>query len=248
MNDSLHVSACFALAALLVHGCTEHDAPTASARERASVPAELLSALADPDDEVGVMINFREQAVGASQPLAYVQGVQARLLGHAVDGLTITHRYQHVAAVAGRMRRSALDQLRDNPDIESIEVDSEGTGQLREAIAAVGADQVRNLYGLTGKGVRVAVLDTGVDITHPDLRDAIIGQQCFTQRACPPTRTAAGASGQDDHGHGSNVAGVIASRGVSAPRGFAPDAQIVAVKINKQNNAGMESDWVAGLD
>src|SRR5690606_19042155 len=57
-----------------------------------------------------------------------------------------------------------------------------------------------------------------------------------------------GTDAEDDHGHGSNVAGIIASKGIVSSRGFAPEAEIVAVKINDRNDRGLESDWVAGLD
>jgi subtilisin family serine protease len=237
---------CF-VAALSAQACAERaESPSPSARS--AVPPELLSALAASDDEVGVIINFREPSVGAPQNLAYVQGVQHRLLRRSVEGLTVTRRYGSVPAVAARIRRTALEQLQEDPEIESIEIDREGGGQLRESVVAIGGDQVRNLYGLTGKGVRVAVLDTGLDLTHPDFGGSIVAQQCFTRNACPPLRSVTGASGQDDHGHGSNVAGVIGSRGARSPRGFAPEVELVSVKINNQNNSGFESDWVAGLD
>jgi subtilisin family serine protease len=94
----------------------------------------------------------------------------------------------------------------------------------------------------------VGVLDTGVVTQHPDLSDAIVAQHCFTQLDCPPSRAAEGTSAEDDHGHGSNVAGIIASNGKVASAGFAPDVELVAVKINDSNNSGQVSDWVAGLD
>jgi hypothetical protein len=104
------------------------------------------------------------------------------------------------------------------------------------------------VLGLTGKGVRVAVLDTGIVTQHPDLSDAVVAQHCFTQRACPPQGGAEGTSAEDDHGHGSNVTGCIASNGKVSSPGFAPDVEVVAVKINDSNDSGNESDWVAGFD
>ena len=246
-----HERNCFGyslIIAFFLQGCAARDETSAPAGEHASVDAELMQVLTNPDDDVGVIINFREPTLRASQRTVYAQEARHRLEERALEGLTITHRYGSVPAVAGRIRRGALERLRDDPEIESIEMDREGSGQLREAVPAIGGDQVRSLYGLTGKGVRVAVLDTGLDITHPDFGGAVLAQQCFTRSACPPLRASTGANGQDDHGHGTNVAGVIASRGVRAPRGFAPEVELVSVKINNQNNSGYESDWVAGLD
>jgi MYXO-CTERM domain-containing protein len=95
----------------------------------------------------------------------------------------------------------------------------------------------------------VAVLDTGANSSHPDLSSSILAtQRCFTQWACPPDNSAEGSSAEDDHGHGSHVSGIITSEGAVAGMGFAPDAEIVAVKINDRYDAGMVSDWVAGLD
>ncbi|MET0341294.1 MAG: S8 family serine peptidase [Polyangiales bacterium] len=247
MNHVLKRSGYCLVASVFVLGCAERDEAPASVRERASVPTELMQVLTGSSEEVNVIVNFREPALAPSERTVYTRDTRHRLEARKVAGLTITHRYGSVPAVAGRISRAALERLQDDPDVESIEIDREGGGQLREAVAAIGADQVRNLYGLTGKGVRVAVLDTGLDTTHPDFGGAIVAQQCFTRGACPGFAST-GSTANDDHNHGSNVAGVIGSRGVRAPRGFAPEVEFVSVKINNSQNSGYESDWVSGLD
>src|SRR4029077_15993159 len=126
--------------------------------------------------------------------------------------------------------------------------DGRGSGHLKVAVPAIGADKVKSVYGLTGKGVTVAVLDTGVDTTHPDLMDSIVAQRCFTQYDCPPSRSTEGTSAEDDNGHGRNVTEILTQNGAVASPGFAPDTAIVAVKVNDSNDSGQESDWVSGFD
>jgi len=58
-----------------------------------------------------------------------------------------------------------------------------------------------------------------------------VASQCFTSDDCQPGNTATGTSVQVLNGHGTNAAGIIASRGVVSSVGFAPDAQLVAVRV-----------------
>ena len=72
--------------------------------------------------------------------------------------------------------------------------------------------------GLSGAGVRIAIVDTGIDGTHPDLRGRIAAQQDFS-----------GAGPIDDVGHGTHVAGIVGGAG-SVYRGVAPAATFVVAK------------------
>ncbi|RSN46417.1 S8 family serine peptidase, partial [Actinomadura sp. WAC 06369] len=92
--------------------------------------------------------------------------------------------------------------------------------------------------GLTGEGVTVAVLDSGVDGEHPDLEVAEAAN--FT-----PT-----ASAGDAFGHGTHVASVIAGSGAASGgtyRGVAPDARIVSGKVLDDTGQGRESWLIAGM-
>ena len=245
---------------LLLDACSERAdgregarAPSASSTQSqplATIQSGLTEALSAADT-VPVIIHFREAA-----PTATGSGLALRarkrdyrgLLPAPSPGLTVRRRYAQLPAVAAHVTQEALERLRLDPSVELVQLDGQGTGQLKEAVPAIGADKVHSVLGLTGKGVRVAVLDTGVVTQHPDLKSSIVAQHCFTQRACPPTFSAEGTSAEDDHGHGSNVAGILTSDGVVASVGFAPGAELVAVKINDSNDSGFESDWAAGLD
>ncbi len=111
--------------------------------------------------------------------------------------------------------------------------------------------------GNTGQGVTVAILDTGIDTDHADLGGDLVAEACFctgdgTGGPCCPsgsdTEFGPGAA-EDDHGHGSNVAGIVTSSGIVAPEGGAPDAEIVAIKVLDNNRIFCcSSDVIAGLD
>jgi serine protease AprX len=105
---------------------------------------------------------------------------------------------------------------------------------------AIGAPQVWNSASLpaTGKGVTIAVLDTGVNSSHPDL-----GSNLITVSA---NKRALGT--QDGHGHGTHVIGIIKGRDPQGRYlGVAPDAQVISVKVADDTGAATDSDMVAGL-
>ena len=104
--------------------------------------------------------------------------------------------------------------------------------------------------GLTGQGVIVAIIDTGIDASHPDLAGAVIDEACFTaNRGCPngASQQFGEGSARDDNGHGTHVAGVIAGRGKTAPEGLAPNTRIVAVKIAAADGSTSTQAMIAAL-
>ncbi len=91
-----------------------------------------------------------------------------------------------------------------------------------------------------GTGVGVAVIDTGIDLSHPDLKINILANKNCVR----PNR-----SGADDNGHGTHVAGTIAalsnSQGVV---GVAPEAKLMAVKVLNSAGSGTWAQVICGLD
>ncbi|WP_370461921.1 S8 family serine peptidase [Micromonospora sp. ALFpr18c] len=108
-------------------------------------------------------------------------------------------------------------------DVERIWLDGRRTVTLDHSVPQIGAPAAW-AAGFTGKGVSVAVLDTGVDATHPDLAGKVAEARNFTE--VPDAR--------DTVGHGTHVASTIAGTGAASGgkyRGVAPDATLLDGKV-----------------
>lgn len=168
---------------------------------------------------------------------------------------TLTHEWEAISAVAGQVTSSGLAKLLADPDVLRVDLDTGGTGGLAQSVSLIHADVARQ-RGLTGRGVTIAVLDSGLDTTHPDLADDLLAEQCFCANpdgtgCCPNGSTVQSGPGsaEDDHGHGTNVTGIVASNGYLASTGVAPEAKIVAVKVLDRFNRFVSSAQVlSGLN
>ena len=108
--------------------------------------------------------------------------------------------------------------------------------QLPWGVDRIDAEKV---WPNTGAGVKVAVLDTGIDLDHPDLVDNVKGGvNTINPRKKP----------NDDNGHGTHVAGIIAAVNNSiGVIGVAPGASLYAVKVLNASGSGYLSDIIEGL-
>ncbi|TWD79724.1 subtilisin family serine protease [Kribbella amoyensis] len=95
--------------------------------------------------------------------------------------------------------------------------------------------------GYDGRGVKVAVLDTGYDRNHPDLKDQVIAAKSFV----PDPDV------QDKHGHGTHTASTVAGLGAASQgkrKGVAPGADLLIGKVLNDNGAGLDSEAIAGME
>ncbi len=166
------------------------------------------------------------------------------------------HSYGHaIVGFAGVLTPGELGRLKADPRVDFIEPDAPvsiakkppgtpgGGGEDPPPTQEIpwGYDRIdADLNGGSGgSGVGVAVLDTGVDLDHPDLSGVINGANFI--RSTKPA--------DDDNGHGTHVAGIIAAvNNTIGIVGVAPNATIIAVKVLDRRGSGSYSGVIAGID
>ncbi|MVO83470.1 S8 family serine peptidase [Streptomyces sp. p1417] len=123
--------------------------------------------------------------------------------------------------------------------ISRVWLDGVRSANLDKSVKQIGAPTAWDA-GYDGKGVKIAVLDTGVDATHPDLKDQVVAAEDFTPS--PDTK--------DRVGHGTHVASTAAGTGAKngAYKGVAPGAKILNGKVLGDTGSGDDSGIIAGID
>ncbi len=163
----------------------------------------------------------------------------------------VHHQYKSINCVAATVPYSIYVMLQSMPFVKSVELDHVvrlqqdtldwGVDKINAEVVWGGAENAADVTGgYDGTGVKVAVIDTGIEYTHPDLDANYYGGHDFVNDDNDP---------MDDNGHGTHVAGIIAAEdnGIGVI-GVAPHAQLYGVKVLNSQGSGTYSDIVAGID
>src|SRR3989440_94639 len=179
--------------------------------------------------------------------IAKVRGyVLGRLHKH---NYRVVHQYDYVPLVALEIDASALAELEGAPLwVDRVFQDGIKTPLLPESVPLIGGDVAWG-RGFDGSGVVVAVLDTGVDSTHPFLVGKVVEEACYSSTLAKHSKTFCPNGAEEQVGpgsavpcpldaqgcfHGTHVAGIATGSGASAGQtfsGVAPGAQIMAVQV-----------------
>ncbi|HUR34912.1 MAG TPA: S8 family peptidase [Vicinamibacterales bacterium] len=179
-------------------------------------------------------------APGASLPGSlqkYVRGAKLQL----IDGYVLS------------IPDSALAALEALPQVESAHQDRPAWAADYLSTRATGANVVQQSLDLTGRGIGVAVVDSGITSWHDDLTAGDSRTYPYADQRV--SKFVDFVSGQtmpyDDHGHGSHVAGIILGNGYDShgrQAGIAPDASLVSLKVLDAEGKGTISRIIAALD
>ena len=243
----------WALLLLSLASSAAFAAPPGRAKLEARLAERLERSAAEQEIAIGITLRESDLPKPRAARRAAIRARQQRALdAMPARRFRLKHRFESLSGFAGWATPQEIEALLAHPEVESVYLDGTVRATLSQGSALIGASAAQG-FGYTGAGVRVAVLDSGIDSDHPHLADDIAAQQCFCDdnpspvMGCCPGGGQTGASAEDDQGHGTSVAGIITSSN-PAGRGVAPDAEIVAVKVLSGSGGGSFSDVAAGLD
>ncbi len=204
-------------------------APAYAQRHRARMSADLVDHVRAQSPRIDVIVHGDKAEVDA---LAARYNVPVK-------------RYLKFGAVL-RVNAGQLEALDQDDAVDHLSGDTIIRSSADVTAESIGADQVwaggRGMRPLTGDGVVVAVIDSGIDTRHPALKDRVIYTRDFT-----------GGDGMDRFGHGTHVAGLIAGAagGTADTReysGIAPGARLVNLRALGDDGSGTVSTVIEAID
>jgi subtilisin family serine protease/streptogramin lyase len=227
-HNAAKLAACFI--GLVASMCFASSA-TAAPQAESIVPNHYIVLFKDSVEHPGELARAQTQSRGGSVGLVY----------HDLNGYS------------AELPAAAVEALRKNPRVASVEPDVRGgvasqttpTGIKRVFATANEALDIDEKDDFR-VNVNVAVIDTGIDYTHPDLN--VVGRTDCTAEAKKATECV-NESGTDGYGHGTHVAGTIGAidngEGVV---GVAPGARLWGVKVLDNYGDGSLDEFIAGIE
>lgn len=226
--------------------------PSATASQRFDQLMEKAQANGNVRVIVRLAVDYQPEGQMTSQAAVQSQQViirsaQENLLSQlSAYPVSEVKTYNHLPLLALTLDIAGLERLKNVPEVMSIEEDRPVPATLAESTNLIGATAAKT-GGYTGAGQTIAVLDTGVDASHPFLAGKVVSEACFSSTVagyyatsvCPGGAAEGFGQGAGKNctvggcEHGTHVAGIAAGKaaGTVTFSGVAPDANIIAIQV-----------------
>ena len=189
-------------------------------RKKLSPQLALKLDMVDVAERLPIIVRFRLEVVA---------------LKAATGDLPVHHYYHLTPSALMMVGIKEIDRLSHDQRVARIWLDLPAHTCLDASVPLLGVPAVWRT-GFRGAGIKLAVVDTGVDANHPALVGRVAVRHDIT-----------GEGVVDLNGHGTHVAGIIAGAGEKY-RGVAPEATLMSVKVLRGDGSGMMSGVMAGVE
>ncbi len=190
----------------------------------------------EPEKEVSIIAILEE-------PKAKTQGKVEKVSSIYLNS-KVVHKYKYISSLAIKAPAKEIKRIAALREVKEIRPDEEVEVFLNDSVPIIEADKVWALLindtNITGKGIKICIVDTGIDKTHPDLTGRVIAETDFT-----------GEGPEDLFGHGTHCAGIAAGSGNASNKtltGVAPEALILNSKFLDSSGRGKMSDAMAAWE
>ncbi|NJP36136.1 S8 family serine peptidase [Alkalicoccus luteus] len=274
MKAAFRKSVVVSVAALVAGSGFSGTAVAQESSDEASVATFHLDADGVTEGDISVVVEIDEESVlaaeqsGRSQSAEALEQARADIFEELAETIPEAEvNYEYDTVFSGFSLELPGEELYELSSVEGIkavypdveyEVDSvqsdefsmgEVSPEMDESAPFIGSDEAWEA-GYTGEGVTVAILDTGVDYTHPDLAHAFGDYKGwdFIDNNDDPQETPPGDPRGGSTNHGTHVAGTVAANFDSPFTGVAPDATLLSYRVLGPGGSGSTQGVIAGIE
>ncbi|MGN9796192.1 S8 family serine peptidase [Streptomyces sp. OZ13] len=201
---------------------------------------ELAEMKLDDKHAAGIPVIAAAPKSRSAQPPATPKGAAKVRALESIDATALKADKDQARAFWNAVTPAAKNARTLDGGIGKLWLDGRVKAALSESVPQVGAPQAW-AKGFDGTGTKVAVLDSGIDTAHPDVKDRIVGTKSFIP----------GEEVTDGHGHGTHVASTVVGSGAAsdgAKKGVAPGADLLVGKVLADSGYGSESGIIEGME
>jgi subtilisin family serine protease len=194
-----------------------------------------------------LIVEYEESKKRSQQNKPTPKGAQKARVLESINGAALSASkkeadtfWEDITPEYASTQKTSSESLSFEQGIEKIWLDGRVEANLEQSIPQIGANTVWE-SGFTGKGVKVAVLDSGIDPNHPDLSGQIEESKSFVP----------GETVDDKHGHGTHVASTVLGTGAASDgknKGVAPEARLLVGKVLNDEGSGLDSWIIDGME